>query len=57
MSEKKFFVVCYMRVVPDEIELLTFEEAKKELENCYVLQPENRYAIETIEKEESNVVS
>lgn len=55
-NDKKYVVVCYMRVAPEDIELLTLEEARKEVEHWKLLQPENLYMIEEIESEESDVV-
>lgn len=50
--EKKYRVVCYMRIEPeDEVESLTYEEAVKEKEQGEFMQPENVYKIEEIENE------
>jgi hypothetical protein len=48
-DKKKYYVVCYMKVRAEDIELLTYEEAVKERAHCSFLQPENFYAIESID--------
>lgn len=44
----KFKVVCYMRIDPEdgEGEPMDYDEAKAEIENLKLMQPENVYAIE-----------
>lgn len=48
--EKKYKIVAYMRIEPEEAELLTKEEAEKEREQLEFMQPENHYEIEEVEK-------
>ena len=48
MAEKKWIVVCYMRVVPEDPEIMTKAEAKTEAESLRLMQPENIYRIEDI---------
>lgn len=45
-GDKKYIVVCYMRVIPDVPELMTRAEAKVEVEQLRLMQPENIYRIE-----------
>jgi hypothetical protein len=47
-DEKKYIVVCYMRVVPDDPELMTHDQARVEVEQARLMQPENIYRIEDI---------
>lgn len=56
MSEKKYQVVCYMRIDPEEGEWdsLTHAEAKAEIDQLKLMQPENIYAIEVIRNEPQN---
>lgn len=51
MAEKKriYRLACFIRVEPEEPELLTLNEAKKEKEHCETIQPENMYVIERAE--------
>lgn len=51
--KRKFYVVCYMRVEPEDIELMTFKEAKAEIENLKLMQPENIYTIQDIDNNET----
>jgi len=46
--DKKYQVVTYIRVEPEKIEPLTYNEAKKEKEQAELMQPENIYEIEEI---------
>ena len=48
MSQKKFQVVCYLRIDPEDPEYLTYRDALKEKEHLELLQPENIYRIEDI---------
>jgi hypothetical protein len=48
--KKKFRVVSYMRVDPDEPESLTWEEAVEEKEHCEFLFPEDIFVIEEVEE-------
>ena len=47
--EKKYQVVCYIRVDPDEVNPMTYEQALVEKEHLKFLQPDNIYRIEEIE--------
>ena len=49
MSEKKYQVICYMRIETDKVEPLTYREALSEKEHLELLQPENIYRNEEIE--------
>ena len=49
MSEKKYQVICYMRIETEEIDPMTYREALSEKEHLELLQPENIYRIEEIE--------
>jgi hypothetical protein len=49
---RKYKVVCYMRVDSEEGELLTFEEALKEQDQAELMQPENIYKIEAVKVED-----
>lgn len=52
-EEKKYAVVCYMRIVPEEgMEFMTYEEAMIERDHCRYLQPENKYYIESFDPDE-----
>jgi hypothetical protein len=46
---KKYRVICYIKVEPNNIELLTYDEAIKEKEQGELMQPENIYEIEVID--------
>tara|TARA_Y100001938_G_scaffold134261_1_gene194513 strand:- start:157 stop:333 length:177 start_codon:yes stop_codon:yes gene_type:complete len=47
-TDKKYQVVCYMRVSPAIREPLSYEDALKEKEHFDFMQPENVYQIEEI---------
>ena len=47
MGEYK--IVSYMRIEPEEQELMTKEEAEQERTHLEFMQPENIYTIEEIE--------
>jgi hypothetical protein len=50
--EKKYRVVAYMRIEPEgEIEGLTYEEARMEVIQLSLQQPENIYQLERIEED------
>lgn len=51
LNAKKYQVVCYMRVDPEKIEAMSYDEALKEKEHLGFLQPENIYRVERIEDE------
>jgi len=46
---KKYKLIAYIRVEPEDQELMTLEEAQAEKEQGEFLFPENRYDIEEIE--------
>ena len=48
-KQKRFRVVCYIRVDADENDLLTLEEAIREREQGTFMQPENIYKIEEVD--------
>ena len=52
-DEKKYVVICYMRVVPENPEHLTFDEARAEVESQKLMQPEHIFRIEPIDPEEA----
>ena len=49
MEMKKYKIVYYIRVEPEEAEPLTYSEAVVEKVHLDLLQPENIYKIEKIE--------
>ena len=51
-EEKKHYVVCYMRIEPDNIELMTKDRARVEAEQARLMQPENVYRIESIDDDD-----
>ena len=51
-DEKKYYIVCYMRINPDDVELMTKEQARVEVEQARLMQPENVYRIESIDEDE-----
>jgi len=52
METKKYQVVCYMRIDPEEPEPQTYKEALREMRNQEFMQPENIYRIEKINGDE-----
>lgn len=54
-SEKKYMVVCYMRIAAYSAEELTLKQATSEAEQATLMQPENIYRVEKIG--DDNVVS
>jgi hypothetical protein len=46
---KKYRLVCYLRVDPDIPEPMTYADAVREKEHCELLHPENIYRVEKIE--------
>ena len=48
-EDKKYQVICYMRVAPEDPKPITYNEALKEKEHMELLQPENIYRIEEID--------
>lgn len=52
MSDKKYHVVCYMRIEPEDQEPMTIAEAYKEAVNSELMQPENKYVVELIDETE-----
>jgi len=49
LPAKRYRVVCHMRIEPEEVDPLTYEEALAEKEHLELLQPENIYRIEEVE--------
>ena len=47
--DKKYQVVCYMRIDPEDPEPLTYEQAFSEKNNLELFEPANIYIIEEIE--------
>ncbi len=47
--DKKYKVVCYIRVDSDDNDPLTIEEAISEKEQAEFMQPENIYQIEEVD--------
>jgi hypothetical protein len=47
-DEKKYIVVCYMRVVPENPEIMTHDQARVEIEQARLMQPEHIFRIEDI---------
>lgn len=43
---KKYRVVCYMRIDPDDTEMMTKKQARAEIEQARLMQPENIYIVE-----------
>jgi hypothetical protein len=54
-DDKKYIVVCYMRIVASNAEKLTLKQAASEAEQAILMQPENIYRVEKIG--DDNVVS
>ena len=52
-TERKYRVVCYMRIDPDEIVPLSYDYALMVKNQLELMQPENIYRIEKIEAVES----
>lgn len=50
-DEKKYYIVSYMRIEPDAIEVMTRAEAEAEIEQARLIQPENIYRIASIDGE------
>lgn len=50
-EKKKYTVVCYMRIDAEDIELMTYDQAKVEIEQSKLMQPDNIYRIEKVEIE------
>ncbi len=50
---KKYVVVCYMRVVPENPEHMTFDEARAEVESQKLMQPEHIFRIEPVDPDEA----
>ena len=46
---KKYQVICYMRIEPEEAEPLTYREALEEKKHLEFMDPESIYKIEKIE--------
>jgi hypothetical protein len=50
--EKKYQVVCYIRIEPEEVEPQTYRDALLEKRNQEFMQPENIYRVEEIDSSE-----
>ncbi|UCG04918.1 MAG: hypothetical protein JSV83_13410 [Desulfobacterales bacterium] len=50
--EKKYQLVCYMRVEPEELKPLTYEQALQDKQQLELMQPDNIYRIEEIDEVE-----
>jgi len=46
--DRRYKVVCYMRIEPDDIEEMTLENATSEAEQARLMQPENIYRVEGV---------
>jgi hypothetical protein len=46
--DRKYQVVCYLRIEPEDQMLLTYEEALQDKNQLELMQPENIYKIEKI---------
>lgn len=55
-DEKKYYIVCYMRVRSEDMELMTKDQAKVEANQARLMQPENIYRIESIDDDDEHVV-
>lgn len=51
-KERNYVVVCYVKIEPENLEFLDFGEAKKEVENLKLMQPENIYRIGSLDPDE-----
>ena len=51
-EKKKYTVVCYMRIDAEDIELMSRDQAKVEIEQMRLMQPENVYRIEEFEPDD-----
>lgn len=52
-EEKKYVVVCYMRVVPENPEHMSMDEARTEVEQQRLMQPEHIFRIEPVDPDEA----
>ncbi len=50
-ENRDYRLVCYMRIVPEDQESMTCQEAELERKHMEFLQPENIYQIEEIDEE------
>ena len=50
MADKKYQVICYIRIEPEDMKPMTFTEAQAEAHHLKFLQPENFYVIEEVEE-------
>ncbi len=55
-EKKKYTVVCYMKIDAENIELMTRDQAKVEIEQLRLMQPENVYRIEKVYFDDEDVV-
>ena len=51
-DEKKYVVICYMRVVPENPEHMSFDQARMEVESQRLMQPEHIFRIEPVDPDE-----
>jgi tellurite resistance-related uncharacterized protein len=56
MKDKKYYIVCYMRVRAEDVQLMTKDQAKVEANQARLMQPENIYRIESIDEDVEDVV-
>ena len=52
MPEKKYQVVCYIRIDSEDIDPLSYRDAIREKDHLEFMQPENIYRIEEIDGDE-----
>jgi len=50
--DKNYMVVCYMRIVPDNFELMTRDQARAERDHMRYLQPEHMYRVESVDPDD-----
>jgi hypothetical protein len=51
-EKKTYTIVCYMRVDSEDFEPMTKDEAKMEVEQLRLMQPENIYRIEDLDDDD-----
>jgi hypothetical protein len=51
-SDKRYKVVCYMRVEAENQEPMALAQAIREAEQAELMQPENKYVVELIDEAE-----
>lgn len=50
LEEKKYYLVCYMRVRAEDVQLMSRDQAKVEAEQARLMQPEHIFRIESIDE-------